>query len=111
VIIGLNQTNDGQIRFQVTDSGKGISKDNIESIFDKYTRGKNSVHESTGLGLGLYVAQAIIKQHKGKIWAESPGEGKGSTFIFTIPIKNDLKQTTLLDLSAAPRHHIESVNQ
>ncbi len=90
---------DGNIFFEVTDSGKGISKEDRESIFQKYTRGKESVKQSAGLGLGLYVAKIIIEQHKGKIWAESPGEGQGSTFAFSVPIKNDLKATTLVDLA------------
>lgn len=88
------------LRFQVKDSGKGIGPQEITSIFEKYSRGKESIKQSAGLGLGLYVAKAIISQHKGKIWAESAGEGKGSTFIFTIPIHNDLKATTLLDFTA-----------
>jgi len=40
-----------------------------------------------GLGLGLYVAKLFMEAHKGKIWAESDGEGKGSSFCFSIPIK------------------------
>jgi signal transduction histidine kinase len=40
-----------------------------------------------GTGLGLYVARQMVEAHKGKIWAESKGEGMGSKFIFTIPIK------------------------
>lgn len=91
----------GNIRFEVKDSGKGISPEEQKSIFEKYTRGKESVKQSAGLGLGLYVAKIIIDQHKGKIWAESPGQGKGSSFIFTLPITTDLKKTTLVDLATA----------
>lgn len=87
------------IRFEVTDTGKGIAPELRDSLFDKYTRGKDSATHATGLGLGLYVAKFIIDTHHGKIWAESPGEGKGSTFIFTIPIKNNLEGTSTLDLS------------
>jgi signal transduction histidine kinase len=93
----------GNIRFQVKDSGKGVSPEEKQSIFKKFSRGKESVMQSAGMGLGLYVAQVIIEQHKGKIWVESEGQGKGSTFIFTVPIKNDLKRTTLLDLAEAPQ--------
>ena len=44
---------------------------------------------SGGSGIGLTIAQALVKAHHGRIWAESPGEGKGSTFTFSLPaIKN-----------------------
>lgn len=89
----------GNIRFQVRDTGKGINAEEAKNIFEKFKRGRQSIGESAGLGLGLYVAKIIIQQHKGKMWAESEGEGKGSTFIFTIPINNSLQATTLLDLS------------
>ncbi len=88
-----------EIKFQVKDSGKGISKQDADSIFQKYSRGKESVKQSAGLGLGLYVAKIIIDQHKGKIWAESRGEGQGSIFAFSLPVNSGLKQTTLVDLS------------
>ncbi len=89
----------GQIVFSVKDSGKGVSEQEKTSIFQKFSRGKESVKHSAGLGLGLYVAKIIIEQHKGKIWAESEGEGKGSTFAFSIPINSGLTATTLLDLT------------
>lgn len=87
------------IRFQVTDSGMGIRPDLAPHLFNKYSRGQDSVTHAQGLGLGLYVCKMVVDQHHGKIWAESPGEGKGSTFIFTIPIHNNLKATTLVDLA------------
>ncbi len=87
------------IVFQVKDTGKGITPEDQEMIFQKYSRGKESIKQSAGLGLGLYVAKTIIDQHKGKIWAESPGKEKGSTFAFRLPIHNDLKATTLVDLA------------
>ena len=99
IMIGLDLTPKNEIRFTVTDTGKGIDPANINTVFEKFTRGRNSVHESTGLGLGLYVAKIIIEQHHGKIWAESPGEGKGSTFAFVLPVENNLKATTILDLA------------
>ncbi len=98
ITVGISATADN-IKFSVTDTGKGISPDEQGSIFEKYSRGKESVNQSPGLGLGLYVAKIVIGQHKGKIWAESPGPGKGSSFIFEIPIHNNLEKTTLLNLA------------
>ncbi len=85
--------------FCVSDNGKGISPEDKEVIFSKYSRGKESIHQSAGLGLGMYVAKVIIEQHKGKIWAESDGPGRGSKFIFSLPINSGLKETTLFDLT------------
>jgi signal transduction histidine kinase len=79
--------------FKVSDSGKGIPPGQMKAIFEKYDRGKSAARNSTGLGLGLYVAKVIVEQHKGKIWAESKGEGKGSSFIFTVPIKSNLSKS------------------
>ena len=93
----------GEIIFKVKDSGKGISPEEQASIFQKYTRGKESIKQSAGLGLGLYVAKIIIDQHKGKIWAESEGTGKGSSFIFSLPINNDLKETSLVELGGGQK--------
>jgi len=86
------------IVFEVKDTGKGFSKEEESQIFQKFSRGKESLKHSAGLGLGLYVAKIIIEQHKGKLLAQSTGEGKGSKFSFTIPIHSGIKTTTLVDL-------------
>ncbi|PIR97487.1 MAG: hypothetical protein COT91_01190 [Candidatus Doudnabacteria bacterium CG10_big_fil_rev_8_21_14_0_10_41_10] len=86
ITIELSQTNE-QAKVRVTDTGKGIDQKELENIFSKYGRGKDSKKYATGLGLGLYVAKIVIEQHEGKIWVESPGRGKGSTFAFTLPMK------------------------
>ena len=91
--------NADEIRFAVKDTGKGIDPEEKDSIFEKYSRGKESARHSAGLGLGLYVAKIVVGQHKGKIWAESPGSNQGSSFIFTVPINSGLTQTTLVDLT------------
>ncbi|MBL8030391.1 MAG: GHKL domain-containing protein [Candidatus Doudnabacteria bacterium] len=96
--VSLEQKND-EIVFSVKDTGKGFSKEEGEEIFQKFKRGNESVKQSAGLGLGLYVAKVIIEQHKGKIWAESQGQGKGSVFAFSLPVHTDLHATTLLDLT------------
>ncbi|OGL92492.1 hypothetical protein A2239_01620 [Candidatus Uhrbacteria bacterium RIFOXYA2_FULL_40_9] len=73
---------------QVTDSGLGISKENIEKLFEAFYQIETRVQRKTeGTGLGLAICKGIIEAHGGKIWAESEGEGKGSTFSFTLPKK------------------------
>jgi signal transduction histidine kinase len=90
--VTLSQTKKDVI-FKVTDSGRGVPPDQLMGIFQKYERGNAKARNSSGLGLGLYVAKVIIEQHKGKIWVESAGEGKGSSFIFSLPIKAQLTDT------------------
>lgn len=80
------------LTFCVKDTGKGMSEEGKQKLFQKFSRGKDSFRQHTeGLGLGLYVATMMMKAHEGKIWAESPGEGKGSTFCFAVPIKSKHK--------------------
>ncbi len=95
-VIGVSLKLEGEsLVVRVKDTGKGISPEEINSIFDKYARGHDSVTHATGLGLGMYVAKVIVEQHNGKIWAESEGVGKGSTFAFSLPLHSDLRPTTV----------------
>jgi len=72
---------------QVTDQGIGIAEEARKSLFEKFYQVKNTTRVG-GLGLGLYISKRIIEAHGGRIWAESV-EGAGSTFSFTIPLKQD----------------------
>ena len=79
---------DGQkLAFAVTDSGIGIPEDQKEEIFEEFSQVDNSKTKQTGgTGLGLSISRRLIKLMGGTIWLESQ-EGKGSTFHFTIPLK------------------------
>ncbi len=78
---------DGDAIVSIRDTGIGISKSEIEEIFERFKRGKNSYNQSvTGSGLGLYVAKEIIEAQEGKIWLKSEGEGKGTTVFVAFPI-------------------------
>jgi len=74
------------VRLTVADTGVGIPKETLAKLFEKFVRaddaGKTNI---TGTGLGLYVAKQIVEGLGGKIWAESEGKGKGSTFIVEFP--------------------------
>lgn len=94
IIVEVSSDNDN-ITVKVTDTGKGMDKETQEMLFQKYSRGKDSATHATGLGLGMYVAKVIVEQHNGRIWAESPGVGKGSTFAFSLPIKSKIEATTV----------------
>ena len=72
------------IQVQVKDTGIGIRKKDLGKIFEPFADIEKSSYVK-GTGLGLSVTNGIIKSHKGRIWAESSGEGKGATFTFTLP--------------------------
>ncbi len=67
----------------IKDSGHGISKDQLEHIFDRYWQVAETSKQ--GNGLGLAIAKIVVETHHGKIWAESE-LGKGSTFYFSLPV-------------------------
>ena len=79
---------DDKIRITIEDSGIGIPPEDLPYLFEKFSRGKdtNRLHAS-GSGLGLYVGKQIVQAHGGDIHAFSPGEGKGSTFVVDLPVK------------------------
>jgi two-component system sensor kinase FixL len=68
--------------FSVKDNGIGIARENLEKVFGLYERFCPDV---PGTGVGLATVKRIIEAHGGKIWVESEGEGKGTTFRFTLP--------------------------
>lgn len=83
---------DGMVETQVTDTGKGISKDDLPKLFHKFglldsKDGSFVVAQvGGGTGLGLYISKELLKMHGGQIWATSSGEGKGATFTFTLKV-------------------------
>lgn len=75
------------VKVSITDSGRGISKDDIPKLFNKFGRLDNSfvtAAESGGTGLGLYIVKSIVEAMGGKVGVSSEGVGKGSTFWFTV---------------------------
>ncbi|MDD5050381.1 MAG: HAMP domain-containing sensor histidine kinase [Candidatus Pacebacteria bacterium] len=73
------------VLFSFKDTGIGISKDDMPHIFKNFYRSKDAqAADTTGMGLGLYIAKSIIERHGGKLWVESPGRGKGATFSFEL---------------------------
>ncbi|MEW6056174.1 MAG: hybrid sensor histidine kinase/response regulator [Bdellovibrionota bacterium] len=70
---------------EVRDTGKGISEEFLERIFEKFQQAESSSHKAKeGTGLGLAIARAIVAEHGGKIWVESK-LGQGSRFFFSLP--------------------------
>jgi signal transduction histidine kinase len=74
------------VQVGVTDTGPGIPKDRLNTVFEKFQQASPAgPYQTKGTGLGLAIVKHIIASHGGKIWAESE-IGKGSTFIFILPI-------------------------
>lgn len=76
------------VEIAVADSGNGISRDDQKQLFQKFFRVADSAGTVQGTGLGLAIAKYIVEAHHGAIWLESE-PGVGSTFYFTLPLKND----------------------
>lgn len=75
------------VRVIVSDTGIGMDAEELAMIFEKFQRGKQVSHYHTdGTGLGMYIGKKIVAEHKGRIWAESDGKGKGSRFILELPV-------------------------
>ncbi len=83
VILQKRQKEDKKyIELTVADNGKGITKETIAKLFQKFSRGDAGKKTNTGgSGLGLYLAKQIVKAHAGELRIESEGLGKGSQFI------------------------------
>ncbi len=77
-----------ELVISVIDKGIGMSVETLSKVFDRfYQAGQVVTGKTRGTGLGLAISKAIVEAHGGKIWVESQN-GKGSTFSFTIPLKD-----------------------
>ena len=71
-----------EIMVEISDTGEGVAPDNLDKIFDKFTR--VTAEKKEGTGLGLPIVKDIVNLHNGRIWVKSE-LGKGSQFYFTLP--------------------------
>lgn len=90
ITVTADLTKDGtQFVFSVKDNGIGISKDNLEKIFDRFYRVENATHTVKGTGLGLHLVKMTVEQHHhGEITVDSK-EGSGSVFTVYLPVNID----------------------
>jgi len=86
--IKLSSPSEDIALIEIKDSGMGLGQDDIDNLFHSFFRGQagKKLHPA-GTGLSLYIAQKFIYQHKGRLWVESPGPGKGSSFFIELPFK------------------------
>ena len=76
------------VKIVVSDTGIGISKEFLPLVFDRFRQADStSTRNYGGLGLGLAIVRHLVELHGGSVWAESPGEGLGSSFGVRLPIE------------------------
>jgi signal transduction histidine kinase/ActR/RegA family two-component response regulator len=96
VQVHLQRVN-SHVEIIVSDTGPGIPPDVLPFIFDRFTQAdSSSTRAHSGLGLGLALVKHLVELHGGSVDAQSPGEGKGATFVIRLPL-------TIADISAGSR--------
>ncbi len=108
--VSVEQDGD-QIEFAVRDTGKGLAPAEINKLFTKFTRvGGASKYHTEGSGLGLYVAQQIVREHHGEVAVRSEGEGKGSIFSMTLPVQDSPRSLHLDDKASVVIKAAEAIS-
>ena len=78
--------NSKDVRISITDTGIGMTHDQLNHIFEEFYKADNARHDRSSSGLGLSICKRIIEKHRGSIYAESQGVNEGTTVHFTIPL-------------------------
>jgi signal transduction histidine kinase len=87
VAVETELTEGGFVALRVRDNGPGIPKSELKQIFKRFYRVDGPLATRVkGTGLGLFIVRSVAKRHGGRVWAESEGEGRGSTFTLQLPI-------------------------
>jgi signal transduction histidine kinase len=98
------RTDRRQLVICVTDEGLGIPQSEIDKIFDRFHRVQTEVSRGIGgTGLGLAICKGLVEAHGGRIWAESGGDGKGSTFRFTLPLLAEMLDAPTVSVATPTR--------
>lgn len=81
-----------QCLLEFQDNGKGLSKNELDKVFEMFYRVRTPGENIRGTGLGLYIVKSVVNAHGGKISVESAGPGKGCTFHITLPLQSGQQQ-------------------
>src|SRR6266446_3105813 len=86
IVVDVRTPNIDNILFSVRDQGIGIPRIELKRIFNRFYRIQSSVSgKVTGTGLGLFIVRSVVRRYGGDAYAESQGEGLGSTFTIRLP--------------------------
>lgn len=89
IMFKVEKTGQQTVRFMLTDTGRGIKKEDLDRVFLRFFQSGNILTEKpAGTGLGLAIARRIFQNHQGRIWVESE-LGQGSTFYVELPYMDD----------------------
>jgi histidine kinase len=80
----------GQAEVSVIDTGRGLTADQLQVVFERFYRADRSV--AGGTGIGLTIARSLARLHGGDVSASSLGSGRGSTFTLTLPLVGERSQ-------------------
>ncbi|GAB1543442.1 hypothetical protein NUACC21_61160 [Scytonema sp. NUACC21] len=96
---------DSYAQIQVSDTGKGISKDFLPHVFERFRQeSRSTTREFGGLGLGLSIVRHLIKLHDGSVYAESPGDNLGATFTVRLPLH--LAESAVISQEEKPKTRV-----
>jgi signal transduction histidine kinase len=85
--VRVEQHSEREVWITVTDSGIGLSRDQLVRIFERFYQVEDHMtRREGGIGVGLSIARAMVEAHGGRVWASSTGLNQGSTFTITIPL-------------------------
>ena len=94
-----------EVTVHVRDQGRGIPREKLTYLFKKFSQvHDDSGHKLSGSGLGLAICKGIVEAHGGRIWADSPGEGQGTSFSFTLPVAIEAVAPLLPDTTRRADH-------
>ena len=86
VSVSIETPDEKHVRLSVRDHGVGIPQGELKSVFKRFYRVSNrSLAHVKGTGLGLFIVRAIAQKHGGRVFAQSQGEGKGTTVVLELP--------------------------